>query len=66
MSDPLEYLARAQECLLKAMNAPNKAARQNWLDGAENWLRMVPRDLQMLAEMFEKAARDQGKRPTFH
>jgi hypothetical protein len=60
MSDPLEYLARAQECLLKAGDAPNQDLRQSWLDVAENWLRMVPQDLRTLAEIFEKVAREQA------
>jgi hypothetical protein len=59
MSDPLEYLARAQDCLIKAGDAPNRDLRQSWLDAAENWLRMVPHDLRTLAEMFETAERDQ-------
>jgi hypothetical protein len=58
MSDPFDYLARAKDCLLKAENAPNRDLRQNWLDAADNWLRMVPQDLRTLAEMFEEAERD--------
>jgi hypothetical protein len=50
MSDPFEYLARAKNCLLKAMDAPNQVLRQNWLDAADNWLLMAPQDLRTLAE----------------
>ena len=45
MSNPFEYLARAHDCLLKADDAPTQDLRQNWLNAAENWLRMVPPDL---------------------
>jgi hypothetical protein len=60
MSDPFEYLARAKDCLLKAGDAPNQDLKQNWLDAADNWLRMVPQDLRTRAERFEEAERDQS------
>jgi len=45
MSNPFEYLTRAHDCLLKAVHAPNQDLRQDWLNAAENWLRMVPQEL---------------------
>jgi hypothetical protein len=67
VSDPLKYLSNAHDCLCRATDAPNAEVRQRWLDLAQSWLGMVPQDLRMLTEIFEKAARDQGKSPkTFH
>jgi hypothetical protein len=60
MSDPLEYLAQAQDCFCKAADAPNAEARQKWLDLAEGWLGMVPQDLRTPMEIFEKTVRDKS------
>jgi hypothetical protein len=60
MSDPLKYLSNAQECLCRATYAANGEVRQRWLDLAESWLGMVPQDLRVLAEMFEKVSRDKN------
>jgi hypothetical protein len=67
MSEPLKYLAQAQDyfaqaqdCLRKAADAPNAEARQRWLDYAESWLGMVPQDLCTLTEIFEKTVRDKS------
>jgi hypothetical protein len=60
MSDPLKYLTNAQDCLCKATDAPNSEVRERWLDLAESWLAMVPRDLRELEKVFERAIQGQG------
>jgi len=60
MSDPLKYLTNAQDCLCKATDAENPEVRERWLDLAESWLTMVPKDLRTLEKIFERAVRGQG------
>jgi hypothetical protein len=60
MSDPLKYLANAQDRLCKATDAPNPELRERWLDLAESWLTMVLQDLWTLEKVFERAVQGQG------
>ena len=60
MSDPMKYLSNAQDCLCKATVAANSELRDRWLDLAESWLAMVPRDLRELEKVFERAVQGQG------
>jgi hypothetical protein len=43
-----------------ATDAPNSEVRERWLDLAESWLAMVPRDLRELEKVFERAVQGQG------